>query len=214
MTVEALEQAYALLSPLLGGKIDRKALEGIQTHLSLIRQWNSMLSLVSEGDVAFLEERHLIDSLSLIPYVWRHGGPAGGLLDIGSGGGFPAIPIKCMLPEMRLVMIERSMRKAGFLQRVIATVGLEGVEVIHGNFPESVPKVDVSCITARAVERPRHLHPSLLKRMLPGSAFLCQGDLTPLSSQKAFHVEHIDDAWRQAALRRGELYIITHQKSS
>ena len=214
MTVEALEQAYALLCPLFGKEPGKEALQRVQGHLSLVRQWNPMISLVSEGDVAFLEERHLIDSLSLIPYVVRHCGHEGGLLDIGSGGGFPAIPIKCLLPEIPMVLVERSMRKAGFLQRVAATLGLKGIEIIHGSFPEAVPKVDARCITARAVERPRHFHPSLLKRMPQRCAFLCQGELTPLPSLKTFHVEHVEDAWRQAALRRGELYIITHQKSA
>ena len=110
MAVEALEQAYALLCPLLGKEPSKETLQRVQGHLSLVRQWNPMLSLVSEGDVAFLEERHLIDSLSLIPYVVRHCGQEGGLLDIGSGGGFPAIPIKCLLPGIPMVLVEHSLK--------------------------------------------------------------------------------------------------------
>ena len=209
MAGEAFHQALALLKPLVPSKVGASTLNQFQTHLALVRQWNPIVSVVSEGDVAFLEERHLIDSLSLVPYVLQYCGPSGSLLDIGSGGGFPVLPVKCVLPELKVVLIERSARKAGFLQRVVAALQLDGVQVIHGNFPEALPKVEANCVTARAVERPRQLLPTLLKRMPLGCAFLCQSDVVPVPGVKTFHVEHIDDAWRQAALRRGELYIIT-----
>ena len=214
MAGEAFHQALALLRPLVPGGVGASELKRMQNHLALVRQWNPIVGVVSEGDVAFLEERHLIDALSLVPYVLRYCGPSGSLLDIGPGGGFPVLPIKCVLPGLKVVLVERSARKVGFLQRTVAALQLEGVQIIHGNFPEALPKVDASCVTARAVERPRQLLPTLLKRMPLGCAFLCQSDITPVPGVKTFHVEHIDDAWRQAALRRGELYIITQQNRS
>lgn len=214
MAGEAFQQALALLKPLIPGGVPPSALAKMHTHLGLVRQWNPVVSLVSEGDVAFLEERHLIDALSLVPYVLQSCGRSGSLLDIGTGGGFPVLPIKCVLPGLKIVLIERSARKVGFLQRATATLQLEGVQVIHGNFPEALSKVEATCVTARAVERPRQLLPTLLKRMPPGCAFLCQSDAVPVPGVKTFHVEHVDDAWRQAALRRGELYIITQHGRS
>lgn len=214
MAGEAFHQALALLKPLVPAAVGTATLNRLQTHLALVRQWNPIVGVVSEGDVAFLEERHLIDSLSLVPYVLRYCGKTGSLLDIGSGGGFPALPVKCVLPELKVVLVERSARKIGFLQRATAALRLEGVQIVHGNFPEALPKVDATCVTARAVERPRQLLPTLLKRMPPGCAFLCQSDVVPIPGVKTFHVEHIDDAWRHAALRRGELYIITQQNRS
>ena len=177
-----------------------------------MRQWNSLVGLVSEGDVAFLEERHLIDSLSLIPYVLRFCGPNGTLLDVGSGGGFPVIPIKCLLPGLRIVLVERSVRKAGFLQRVCAALQFSNSQIIQGSFPEAVPKVDANSITARALDRPRQSLPPLLKRMPLQCALLCQNNLLPKAVAGRFHVEQVDDGWRRTGLRRGELYLITHAR--
>lgn len=211
MAGEAFQQALTLLKPLLPSGVSAASLDHLQQHLSLVRQWNALGGLVSEGDMAFLEERHLIDSLSLVPFVVQYCGSAGSLLDIGSGGGFPILPIKCVLPGLRVTLVERSTRKVAFLQRVVATLRLEGVEIVHGSFPEALPKVEASCITARAVERPKQFLSTLFRRMPPGCAFLCQCDLASVPLVKTFHVEHVNDAWRRAALRRGELYIITRQ---
>ncbi len=212
MAGNVFQQAISLLQPLLPQPLGSDALERLHTHLSLIRQWNSMVSLVSEGDVAFLEERHLVDSLSLVPYVLRYCGTSGAILDVGSGGGFPIIPIKCVLPGLRVVLVERSVRKAGFLHRLCATLRLENMEIIQGRFPEALPKVEATCITARALERPKQSLPTILKRMPMNCALLCQSTLLPTAVTTLFHVEQIDDAWRHAALRRGELYIITYAK--
>lgn len=212
MAGDAFHQALTLLEPILPQPIQDCQLERLHTHLSLIRQWNAVGSLVSEGDMAFLEERHLIDSLSLIPYVLQCCGATGDMLDIGTGGGFPIIPIKCVLPDLHVVIVERSVRKAGFLHRVCATLQLDHVEIIQGPFPEALPKITATCITARALERPRHSLPPILKRMPLDCTLLCQNTLLPGIVGGKFHVEQIEDAWRHAALRRGELYLIQHTK--
>jgi 16S rRNA (guanine527-N7)-methyltransferase len=209
---ESLRQALELLEPLLPDGISPKVLQRLQDHLALVRQWNGLVNLVSQGDETFLEERHLVDSLSLVPYVLRHTGSSGKLLDIGSGGGFPGIVIQCVLPELTITLVERSSRKSAFLQRAAAQMKLGGLTVIQGNFPEALPKIEASCITARAVERPRQFIPALLKRMPFPCAFLCQSEYPAGLLQKTFHVEHVDDPWRRAALRRGELQIITYHK--
>ncbi|MFA7693075.1 MAG: RsmG family class I SAM-dependent methyltransferase [Candidatus Hydrogenedentales bacterium] len=208
MPATPLEQAFALLEALLGHPIDAVRVEQLQCHLSLVQEWNDSLHLVSENDAHFLEERHLIDSLSLVPYVLRYA-EAGGLLDIGPGGGFPVIPIKCILPELPVVMVERSVRKSSYLLRVIARLGLRDIDLIQGPFPEVLPKITSGCITARAVERPTAFHKQLLSRMPVGAHFLCQSDVSVLRRNTMFHVEHVNDPWRQSALRRGELHIIS-----
>lgn len=217
---DQLDQALNLLSRerllfIDGLFIDRgEAEDRLQAYLGLIRQWNPSFGLVSDNDIPALEERHVVDSLSLVPYAVRTCYPGAGLLDIGSGGGFPAIPIKCLLPHLELTLVERSARKVGFLQRVIATLQLPAITVVHGNFPECLPKVMAGCITARAIERPRQVIPAILKRMPFHAIFLYQGTTPPRISQRVFHVEHVSDAWRSAALRRGELFLISYKKST
>ena len=87
-------------------------------YLSLVREWNDYASLVSKGDLSSLEETHLVDALGLAPVIVRLGQDEGLLLDIGSGGGFPAIPLKIVLPDLQIVMIERCGRKVAFLRNL------------------------------------------------------------------------------------------------
>ena len=149
-----------------------------------------------------------MDSLSLAPYIGL-GKKGTALLDIGSGAGFPAIPLKCFYPDLPVLCVERSVRKAGFLHRVIATLGLEGIEVLAGEFPEHPSKIEARAITARAVERPRQVYNRILQRLPVKSTFLCQLEGVPGTAAGKYQTEVITDVWHQAGLRRGNLQLIT-----
>jgi len=177
----------------------------LDAYVQLIRDWNSFASLVSQNDSALLEQVHLPDSLSLAPLIRNLGKDPLRLLDIGSGGGFPAIPLKIVLPELEVEMVERGARKVGFLEKVVGSLHLDNVRVVQGNFPEvevAVPEA----VTARAVEKPGKLLPHVLDLLPVGGIFLCQTVLPQLDPR--FHVERIEDEWTAQGLRRGDLYII------
>ncbi len=192
-----------------------------ETHKARISEWNPFASLVSSGDVAELERRHLVDSLSLVPAVLgacRNGGtapqasrPHFTVLDVGSGGGFPAVPIKVVLPEVELVMVERSSRRVAFLRKVAAALNLAGVRILSGNFPENLDiDTGICAITARAVDKPGELARHLVPFIERGSVFLCQSDdAKEVLEGAAFHVEHVRDQWGLRGLRRGELHLIS-----
>lgn len=91
----------------------------------LLFRWNRRVNLTAleDGDEA-------IDRLIVEPFVAGHALPAGGLLvDVGSGGGSPAIPLKLVRPAMDLVMVESRVRKGAFLREVVRHLGLAGVGV-------------------------------------------------------------------------------------
>ncbi len=189
-----------------GIPLDDAQMEKLAAHVRQVREWNRVVSLVSRSDLQELERRHVVDSLSLVAYVREAASGGGRLLDIGSGGGFPAIPLKIALPELSVTLVERSERKVGFLRHVVAVLGLEDVEIIWGEFPRDAPESGVSAVTARAVEKPGKLARDLGLWLPEGANFLCQsGDPRPLL-EGMFHVEHIRDTWTEAGLRRGELY--------
>ena len=171
-------------------------------YLRLVEALNASLHLTSAGDRERLE-LHAVDSLSLLPYVSL--GKEQGLLDIGSGGGFPALPLLlCGFGKGQL--IERSTKKCDFLRMVIARLDLPDVVVVEGEFPRVGKASEACCITARAVERPAKVLGSVLKCLREGAVFLCQmGGDVPSSM---FHVEHIDDDWGRRGWRRGELRIV------
>lgn len=211
MSNRTSRQAIELLQEEAGIALPPEAQEQLDEYAALLRRWNSALNLVSAGDLSVIETVHWVDAFSLAPYVQQFTADGGSVLDIGTGGGLPIIPIKCLFPDLPCTLIERSTRKVGFLHRVVANLNLSGMEIIHGSFPEVMDKITASVITARAVERPAKVAPAILSRMTASCAFLCQFAPGQWTVPKTFHVEHVDDSWTQTGLRRGELKIITRQ---
>jgi len=192
-----------------GINISDETLEQLEKYIFLIREWTSFASLVSESDSNNLMDTHVVDSLSLAAIIKGFCKQEKEYLDIGTGGGFPAIPIKIVLPELHVTLVERSGRKAGFLQKVEGALGLSDLTVHCGDFPRLGFEMTPNVITARAVEKPRDIIKSILTFMAPESAFLCQSAFSVESLGDMFHVEHIQDIWNELGLRRGELRIIT-----
>ncbi len=177
----------------------------LDRHVALVREWNAVVGVVSTAEVEALWERHVVDSLSLAGVLTRLGISGGNLVDIGSGGGFPAVPLKIALPDMTVTVVERSEKKLGFLRKVFGALGLKGVEFQHGEFSAGMLTRKVDAITARAVEKPEKLLGSIEKAMSPGTVFLSQSGL---GLGEGFTVERVDDAWTQSGLRRGSLDIV------
>lgn len=176
----------------------------LQHYVALLEEWNGFASLLSARDIGLAAAVHIPDALSLAPYVRDFAG-ATGLLDIGSGGGFPAVPLAIVLPDLPVTLVERSAKKVGFLRKVAGALQLERVNIVHGEFPRAVAGFTPGVITARAVENPARLRKGLAGFIAAGSVFLCQSGLTWDKSADLFHVEPVDDLWKTRGIRRGSL---------
>jgi len=198
--IQALERDGIRVPPEAPAQWDR--------HAALVREWNPIASLVSLGDARQLEDIHLPDALSLAGILRSIGLDKGTLIDIGSGGGYPAIPLKIALPELSVCLVERSVTKIGFLRKAVAALGLQGVEIIHGEFPSAVRERNAQVVTARAVELPSKIHKALSVWLVVGSVFLCQSGIPAGFEEDMFHVEHWEDDWTKQGLRRGELHLV------
>src|SRR5512137_33788 len=125
--------------------------------------WSSKMNLVSLQSELDLPVRHIIDSLTLLPYL--PAGP-GTLLDIGSGAGFPAIPVKIFRPDLHVTLLEASRKKCSFLKELIRRLGLREIAVLNCRLEEllqknPLPSFDV--IVSRATLK----LPELLRGGLP-----------------------------------------------
>lgn len=183
------------------------ALVALERHCALVREWNRLASLVSQGDAADLWSRHVADALSLAGWVARFAG-RGPWLDIGPGGGFPLVPVKILVPELPVTAVERSEKKAGFLVKVRGALGLEGMEIVTGEFPQAYTGGAPAVITARAVERPARLWKGVAETLREGGVFLCQSGPPPGGMAALFHVEHCRDRWTESGFRRGDLWVV------
>lgn len=100
------------------------------TYVRLLLKWNRTYNLLGTDDADAVLDQHLLDGLAVLPALdrWLPGDP-GTLVDVGSGGGLPGIPIAIMRPHLRVVLVEPIGKKAAFLRQAIAECGLEGVSV-------------------------------------------------------------------------------------
>lgn len=192
-----------------GGMVWREEiLSQFRRYIELIAQWNALSGLVSPQDMSCLAERHFLDALSLVPYV-AAGNPGDRLLlDIGSGGGFPSIPIKLALPAIGVTLVERNTRKAAFLEMVAGALGLKDVSILHGEFPAVRPDRVPSHVTARAVEKPKRILKSLRGYLPTETSYLCQFRSPETVLGPMFHVERIEDEWTHQGWRRGSLALV------
>lgn len=208
---DLLSKVRALLAEdnlaLSDGDVDRLA-----SHVSLIKQMNHVVGVVSKGDVEHLWERHVVDSISLAPVIKRLGLERGRLLDIGSGGGFPAVPIAVLLPTLHVTMLERSERKAGFLRKVVGAVSLYNATILCTSLEKHPSNDFANLITARAVDRPEKLTPGLAKRIEVQSVLLDQLELNRYLS--GISTRQVLDQWTSLGLRRGALTVVKKNERS
>ena len=122
-----------------GVAMDERLAERLAAYVDLVRRWNARLNLTRlDRDEAGLA-RLVVEPLAAVPYL-----PAQGLLvDIGSGGGSPAIPMKLAAPGLALRMIEAKTRKAAFLREAVRHLGLDRTEVLDERYEASLRRNDL-----------------------------------------------------------------------
>lgn len=106
----------------------------IQLYLDLLVKWNRKINLTAERDPEEILTRHVFDSLQysrVLQSDFR-------VMDIGSGAGFPGIPLKIIFPEMALVMVESQRKRCSFLEVAVREIGLDRTTVVNGR-AEDIP---------------------------------------------------------------------------
>ena len=136
----------------------------LEIYLYLLSRWSKKVSLVSRQDWPVLATKHLRQALMMVPVVASS--PRRLVMDLGSGAGFPAIPLKIALPDSYFMLVESRRKRAHFLREVVRSVGLDRIEVVNDRI-ENLDPVGADLVTARAVASPdklldlvrRHLSP-------------------------------------------------------
>lgn len=138
-----------------GIAIDDRQLHQFEQYYELLVEWNEKMNLtgITERDQVYT--KHFYDSLTLAFYVKMP--DIGNMADIGSGAGFPGIPLKIAFPHLNLTIVDSLNKRITFLKHVVETLGLEQVELIHGRAEEVARKQGYrdgfDLVTARAVAR-------------------------------------------------------------
>jgi 16S rRNA (guanine527-N7)-methyltransferase len=122
----------------------------LSTYLDLLLKWNSRMNLTSVREPEQIVSRHFGDSLFAASLVASASPRAKSLMDVGSGAGFPGIPIKIAMPPLQLTLIEAQQKKATFLREVVRALNLSDAQVANTRADQFGRTADL--VTLRAVE--------------------------------------------------------------
>lgn len=110
----------------LGIELSDAQIDLLHRHLQLLAKWNRRSNLTAITDIDEMIIRHTLDSLSILPFVLGRS-----LLDVGSGGGFPGLPLAIANPQLQVTLLDSRRKRAEFLHHACLVLNLANVEVAH-----------------------------------------------------------------------------------
>ncbi len=112
----------------IGINLTDPVVESYLFYIEELKKWNKSINLTSLTTDRDIAVKHFLDSLTVTPFL--HG--ATRVLDVGTGAGFPGLPLKILSPSIALLLLESSQKKCTFLRHIVRGLKLEGVEIVHG----------------------------------------------------------------------------------
>ncbi len=127
--------------------LSSRQIEQFEALLDLYTEWNSKINVISRKDIQNLYVHHVLHSLAIAKFIGFT--PATRILDVGTGGGFPGIPLAIFFPELEFVMIDSIGKKIKVVNEVSQAISLTNVEAIHRRVQDEKRKFDF--VVSRAV---------------------------------------------------------------
>lgn len=129
----------------MGIRIDEKQLQTLLTYLALLRRWNRVYNLTAVKSDTGILTRHLLDSLSVVPYLQGKK-----VVDIGSGAGLPGVPVAVACPEKQITLLDSNAKRCRFLRQVQAELNMQNVKVVQQRAEEYRPAEKFDNLLSRA----------------------------------------------------------------
>jgi 16S rRNA (guanine527-N7)-methyltransferase len=166
----------AALTPLLEGaaelglELPPEAEARFMRHIDELSRWSDRLNLTAIGAKEDIVRRHFLESLALLATVPFPAGSS--VLDVGSGAGFPGMPIKVARPDLAVTLLDSSRRRIAFLEHLRRALDLEDVQVVWGRAEDLARAAGrreaFSCVVARAVAPPMTTLELCIPFVMPG----------------------------------------------
>lgn len=136
----------------LGIQLSPEQVDQFSNYANLLVEWNEKVNLTSITDPEEIVLKHFLDSLTLVPLIQGRN-----MADIGTGAGFPGIPLKILLPQVKVYLVDSLAKRLDFLKVVIRDLKLAEVETIHSRAEDfargPLYRESFDCVTSRAVAR-------------------------------------------------------------
>lgn len=114
----------------MGIALSEVQLGAFDAYTALLLEWNQKFNLTRITEPEEIAVKHYLDSLALLKFVQVPQGSK--LIDVGTGAGFPGIPLKIAVPGLKLTLVDSVKKRLGFLEEVVKQLGLENVKILHG----------------------------------------------------------------------------------
>jgi 16S rRNA (guanine527-N7)-methyltransferase len=160
--------------------------------LDELDDWNQRMNLTAIRERAQQITKHLLDSLAVHSHL--HGVR---IADIGTGAGFPGLPLAIALPQLQLTLVDSTAKKLKFVEHAAQTLGLRNVQTVHTRAEEYRPKERFDCVVSRAV--------GPIETFVKWSGHLCVGGGRLLAMKGRYPTDelaHIPNGWKLAAVHR------------
>jgi len=152
---QRLEQGIQQLGLQISPQVQQKLID----YLQLMLKWNKAYNLTAIRELDSMVIRHLLDSLSILPFIKNSP-----ILDVGTGPGLPGIPLAICLPDYQFVLLDSNGKKTRFLTQCKIDLKLENIDIIHSRVEDYKPEYGFKIITCRAfaalntiLDRTQHL---------------------------------------------------------
>lgn len=137
--------------------------EQLETMMRLYPEWNAKINVISRKDIENLEINHILHSLAIAKFIRFT--PGSRILDLGTGGGFPGMPLAVLFPDVSFHLVDRTGKKLKVAQEIAEACGLKNVTFQHGDVAECKDKFDF--VVSRAVMPQADLLKICRKNILP-----------------------------------------------
>ncbi len=202
--------------------LNETQIEKLLAYVREFEKWNKAYNLSAVRDVRQMVARHLLDSLSVVPWFnsqtdgAQKNFPLTRIIDVGTGGGLPGIPLAIMFPGKQFTLLDSNGKKTRFLFHVKTLLELTNVRVENRRVEEFQPEQKFDGVISRAFASLQDMTEGCLHMLAPGGVFIAmkglfpQDELTPIADK----IELIESVKLQVAETDGERHLLVLQPRS